>query len=408
MEELDGKIEAILFASGDYVPLEKLMQLTGLSSKVIRASLQRIDEKYNQHAVMIQQEGDSWKFAVRNPYMSVVQDLIQNTELTKAVMETLAVIAWKSPILQADLIKIRTNKAYDHIAELVDKGFVIKDKAGRTYALRLTQKFYDYFDVPSQAEIQQVFEGVENKPANQNIISQKKVIDFDGTPRVSMQPAQLEVYDAQEEERQKEKEAARALNIQSMRGEHISYLDKLDDLLHKQSSQNDQIVKDIHQFIPTASQDEDATTQSDEKTDDVHEAKPRDIHIEEKQPTVRGIPEEQSEQHVEKQEQPDTHKVPTEPKTTQPKPIDTSVDPDESIADDQIIEEIDRLGKDKSEDDAKTSGLIDKILEEDKIHDPFVEVEHAKKHLEESEHETDKELSDDEALLHGAEANKRK
>ena len=71
-----------------------------------------------------------------------------DTEMTKSVMETLAVIAWKQPIIQADVIKIRTNKAYEHIKELVGMGFVTSEKFGRTKKLKLTQKFLDYFDHP--------------------------------------------------------------------------------------------------------------------------------------------------------------------------------------------------------------------------------------------------------------------
>ena len=65
-------------------------------------------------------------------------------------METLAVIAWNHPALQADIIKIRHTKAYDHMKQLEETGYVQKVKYGRTFKIKLTQKFFDYFDIPSQ------------------------------------------------------------------------------------------------------------------------------------------------------------------------------------------------------------------------------------------------------------------
>ena len=77
------------------------------------------------------------------------------TELPKAVLETVAVIAWKAPVLQSEIIKIRNNKAYDHIKELVESGFIAKEKSSRSYKIKLTQKFFDYFDIDSVKKLKQ-------------------------------------------------------------------------------------------------------------------------------------------------------------------------------------------------------------------------------------------------------------
>ena len=67
--------------------------------------------------------------------------------MDKPTQETLAVIAYKQPIMQCDVIKIRGNKAYDHVKTLVEQGFITNERSGRTRILKLTEKFYDYFDV---------------------------------------------------------------------------------------------------------------------------------------------------------------------------------------------------------------------------------------------------------------------
>ena len=66
------------------------------------------------------------------------------------MMETLAVIAFKYPILQSDLIKLRTNKAYDHLVELEKSGYITRQKHSRTNLIKLTEKFFKYFDLTEE------------------------------------------------------------------------------------------------------------------------------------------------------------------------------------------------------------------------------------------------------------------
>ena len=85
---------------------------------------------------------------VKEEYISLINKLATgNAEFSKAEQETLAVIAYKQPAIQSDVIKTRGNKSYDHIKKLKEEGFLISEKFGRTKILKLTQKFYDYFDV---------------------------------------------------------------------------------------------------------------------------------------------------------------------------------------------------------------------------------------------------------------------
>ena len=66
------------------------------------------------------------------------------------MLETLAVIAFKYPILQSDLIKLRTNKSYDHLVELEKSGYISRQKHGRTNLIKLTEKFFKYFDLTEE------------------------------------------------------------------------------------------------------------------------------------------------------------------------------------------------------------------------------------------------------------------
>ncbi|GAI16937.1 unnamed protein product [marine sediment metagenome] len=59
----------------------------------------------------------------------------------------MAIIAFKQPIKQSVMIKIRGNKAYDHVKKFSDLGLIKKKKMGHTSELSLRDDFYDYFGV---------------------------------------------------------------------------------------------------------------------------------------------------------------------------------------------------------------------------------------------------------------------
>ena len=159
MDKLKKQAEAILFAAGNKIEVGEIARLckTDVNSlkKALNALKKDCDEK--DSSLMVSEEGNFWKLTVREAYMDLVQQINPHTELNKTTIETLAVIAWKAPILQSDVIKTRTSKAYDHIKELVDSGFLVKQRHGRSYMLKLSQKFFEYFDLKNKEDIKEKF-----------------------------------------------------------------------------------------------------------------------------------------------------------------------------------------------------------------------------------------------------------
>jgi len=85
---------------------------------------------------------------VAQEYSGIINKLATgSSEFSKAEQETLAIIAFKQPIKQSIVIKIRGNKAYDHIKKFVGLNLIKKKKIGHTYDLNLSNDFYDYFNV---------------------------------------------------------------------------------------------------------------------------------------------------------------------------------------------------------------------------------------------------------------------
>ncbi len=147
-----SKVEAVLFSVGHKISLDDICKLCRSRKEDVLAALNELKQEYEQKqsSLMLVEEGDFWKFTVRDHLIPVVRRIVTETELTKSVMETLAVIAFKYPILQSDLIKVRTNKAYDHLVELEKSGYITRQKHGRTNLIKLTEKFFRYFDLTEE------------------------------------------------------------------------------------------------------------------------------------------------------------------------------------------------------------------------------------------------------------------
>lgn len=159
MHDLKKQAEAVLFAAGSRIEISEIARLCKSDINSLKGALKELKKDYDEKdsSLMLSEEGNFWKLTVREAYMDLVQQINPHTELDKTTIETLAVIAWKAPILQSDVIKTRTNKAYDHIKELVDSGFLIKQRHGRSYMLRLSQKFFEYFDLKDKRDIKERF-----------------------------------------------------------------------------------------------------------------------------------------------------------------------------------------------------------------------------------------------------------
>ncbi len=159
MEDFKNRIEAILFSSGKKMSVDEISKLCRATPDEVRQHLHQLKGDYDSKnsSLLLVDEGDGWKLTVREQYASVVRKIVAETELTRTMIETLAVIAWKAPVLQSEVIRIRTNKAYDHLDELERTGFISRAKHGRTRLVKLTERFFSYFDLKNSDEVKAKF-----------------------------------------------------------------------------------------------------------------------------------------------------------------------------------------------------------------------------------------------------------
>ncbi len=144
------KLEAIFFVSGRFLTMQELVSLTDLNPVIIQELIEKLQKKYDRDdsAIEITEKNNMWKMDVKREYSHIINKLATgSSEFTKAEKETLAIIAYKQPIKQSVIIKIRGNKAYEHIKRFVELGLLKKKRQGHTYELSLSEDFYDYFSL---------------------------------------------------------------------------------------------------------------------------------------------------------------------------------------------------------------------------------------------------------------------
>jgi len=143
-------IEAALFASGRTLSPNELADLSGLSQERALSLADDLAAEYASRGsgIEIKSIGEGYSMQVRFGLAGRVLSFAPK-EIEAPLIRTLAIIAYKQPIKQSDLVEIRGNKSYDHVKELEKRGLISAEKFSRTKLLTTTRGFADYFGISS-------------------------------------------------------------------------------------------------------------------------------------------------------------------------------------------------------------------------------------------------------------------
>ncbi len=153
--DLKARIEAVLFVTGKAVQLKEIAEILEADEMEVEdAMLSLIMDYASREGALEIDDENGYIIQVKDEYMDIVEKLCP-IDISNAVLKTLLVIALKQPIRQSLLKELRGSTAYDHVAELVEKGMISrkKDSNGRSYNLKTTPKFAEYFKIKGNAEI---------------------------------------------------------------------------------------------------------------------------------------------------------------------------------------------------------------------------------------------------------------
>ncbi len=159
---VESVIEAILFATDEPLTEGKLAAIVETTAKQVRESVESLNARYeaNHNAFRIEQIAGGYQMLTLNVYNNWLKKMLHarsDTKLSPAAMETLAIIAYKQPIIRADIEAIRGVAVGEVIRSLMYKGLVkIVGRAeilGRPMLYGTTKKFLEVFGLNSLKDL---------------------------------------------------------------------------------------------------------------------------------------------------------------------------------------------------------------------------------------------------------------
>ena len=167
---VESVVEAVLFASDESLTDARLANIVETNAKQVRQHIKNLNEKYqaNNNAFRIEQIAGGYQMLTLSPYNHWLKKLLRarsDNKLSPAAMETLAIIAYKQPVMRADIEAIRGVAVGEVIRSLSYKGLVkIVGRAevlGRPMLYGTTKKFLEVFglntlkDLPKAQELKE-------------------------------------------------------------------------------------------------------------------------------------------------------------------------------------------------------------------------------------------------------------
>jgi len=164
---VESVIEAVLFASDEPLSEARLADIVEIGAKQIRRHIEDLNDKYkaNNSAFRIEQIAGGYQMLTLSVYNHWLQKLLHvrsEGKLSSAALETLAIIAYKQPVMRADIEAVRGVAVGEVVRGLMYKGLVkIVGRAevlGRPMLYGTTRKFLEVFGLNSLKDLPRVEE----------------------------------------------------------------------------------------------------------------------------------------------------------------------------------------------------------------------------------------------------------
>lgn len=175
-QNVEGIIEAILFAKGEPVPLKNIAFAIEKDEKEAELILKNIINKYEEEnrGIRIIQVDNSYQMCTNPDYFSYIKNLYdvpQKKTISQTLLETLAIIAYKQPITRAQIEYIR-GVSCEHAINSLIKYELIEEKGrldaiGKPIIFGTTDYFLKYFG----------FKSLDNMPKIENEDDIKKQVE---------------------------------------------------------------------------------------------------------------------------------------------------------------------------------------------------------------------------------------
>lgn len=159
----DRLLEALLLSASEPLSVERLKSLAGIEDgKEVRALIEGLRMEYGEQgrAFTIEEVGGGFRLLTRPEYAPHVEKLRRRdaeARLSPAAMETLAIVAYRQPVLRAEVEKIRGVDVGGALRTLLDRGLVKvvgrAEEPGSPMLYGTTRRFLSVFGLKTLADL---------------------------------------------------------------------------------------------------------------------------------------------------------------------------------------------------------------------------------------------------------------
>lgn len=183
VQELAHQMSAILFACGDGLPIEIFCQKLGVSKKEAEAALEFVKGQFSGDCgIHLIKYRNNYQFCTNPAYeneVGLVLNPMRERNLTKAALETLAVIAYKQPVTRLEIDQIR-GVGSDYAIQILTQSNLVeivgrKEVLGRPLLYGTTDNFLKRFglddikNLPSYDELLDKIKLIHEEQANHEV-----------------------------------------------------------------------------------------------------------------------------------------------------------------------------------------------------------------------------------------------
>lgn len=188
-ERLLGIIEALIFASEKPLRTDDVIRvISGVEPKDVREALKDLIRIYNEGSggIYIAEAAGGYQLRTRPEFAPFIRDLLEtrSKKLSRAAMETLAIAAYRQPVLRSDIERIRGVDSGGVIKLLLDKKLIKilgrKDAPGRPLLYGTTKEFLETFglknlkSLPTLREMEELHDEAKIEAQVQLLFSDEK------------------------------------------------------------------------------------------------------------------------------------------------------------------------------------------------------------------------------------------
>jgi len=172
--ELEAKLEAILFAAGEPVPIARLCAGADAPRDEVEQVLQEMADRrrFERCGVLLVRIEDAWQLCTAPEYADCIRCALETRKapaLTGTALEVLSVVAYRQPVTRSYIEQVRGVDSAYTVGSLVEKGLIEEcgrmEVPGRPILYRTTDVFLRTFGISSLSELPALPELSEAVPA---------------------------------------------------------------------------------------------------------------------------------------------------------------------------------------------------------------------------------------------------